>query len=187
MLGLLLALELGVIGSIYDGQIKTDFGYQLKVGKDIYAWGSYENPDFAILGQVGDLETWGYGVGVQHSWGKVVGFLEYGIFDPKAEFKPAVQNEVVNRVLMNDHGERPPFRDTSYRLNQGYGGRVGIGYDLSDHFRVSFAYRFLNIDEDIDAWNGPHGFVDDVPFGDWWQERGTLDLSSAEFGISVRF
>ena len=109
------------------------------------------------------------------------------MFDPSIDTNPLVQHEVVNRVLMNHHGERAPFQETSYRFNHGYGGRTGVAYDMAEYIRLTVRLRYFKPGEDIDAWNGPHGFVDGIAFGGWWQERGTLNLNAAEFGLFVRF
>ena len=189
MLLLLAVLEFGLIGSIYDDQIKTDFGYQLKVGKNIYAWGSYESPRYSILGQpMSNFEIIGYGLGVKKSWGKTSVFLEYGIFDPSVDPNPIVRHEVVNRSLINDFGTPPlVFRESSYDLKKDYGGRIGVGYELTNHLKATFAYRYFNAPEEMDAWTGQRHIIGETDCVCWWQERGTLDLSSVEFGLSIRF
>jgi len=222
-LGLLLLLiassawsevRVGIISSTYTGNndarnVKTSSGLQLKIGGDVgYVWGSLENPGFSIVGQtMGNIEMVGYGLGIQHKWSPVGVFLEFGRFIPGHERgHPIVQNEALSRVLVNHHGNQnrtilalPPrnfqFPHTTYRLDNGYGGRLGLSYDKG-RFQGTIAYRFFAMGERMNAWINSDGSdtepffgspLVDQPTGLWWQEHGTFSMSAIEVGIAIRF
>ena len=185
--------EIGATYSIFDQHIQTVPGWQVKAYRNnVYLWGSYESAGFKKLGQnLTDLDMYGAGLGVQYRQDKIGAFLEFGYFRPEINTRPTIQNEVVIQQLRNDFGTNSPdFNHTRYALSNGYGARLGVKFDVSAHLTATGAYRWLNLDESLDAWEGgpARPIVGQGPdCGCLWQERDTISASAFEFGLFYAF
>lgn len=179
-------VDIGAVYSIFDSQVSSDTGYQVKVGGSAYIWGSYENPRLKVLGQpMGNLNMSGYGVGFRHRWDKWEAFIEYGQFEPQLKVNDVVRDEVVGAQLQKDFGPAPlPFNMASYELDKGHGGRVGVGYLIRPKIKVTASYKALSVGENLDWWDS-ETFAEGCNC--FWQERNRLDLSALEFGLVLTF
>lgn len=178
---------LGVAGS---ERLKDDWGWQARVGGDVYVVGSYEKRAIKMVGQpLAKTDVWGAGLGYRNSDDWFTYFVEIGYFWPDVKLgDEAVVWEAVSRSLINDHGPIP-FRPhhVDYKLEGGWGGRVGIAYQAARHITVSAAYRALKLREGYDVCTGGDPKCKYPVDGLHWQNRKTLDFSGWEFGVWARF
>ena len=113
----------------------------------LYAWGSYEQPkvSFATV-NVSKVKTFGVGGGLRVPFDNgMYAFTELGYYMPSS-------------------GKGV---DVDYDGN--FGGKLGLGYDITENFTVNANYRFLKLD--VDTPN-----VSSVG-----------DMNSINIGVSYRF
>jgi hypothetical protein len=184
-------VEVGVAYATYDSQrVLSEPNLQIRVGGRIYLWGGYENPDLKLVGQsIGDVKMLAGGAGFRHQQGPISFFAEFGLFRPDVTTVPIIRNEAVWTQLRNDHGD-PGWHPTHtvYELEEKYGGRIGVGYDVTDYLKTTVVYRVLRLDEELDACTGSDpkcGFP--VTDGLHWQNRSTLNMSAVELGLFFTF
>lgn len=185
-------IDLSTVHGTYDSErLKSDWGYQIRAGQSMYVWGSYETPALQLVGQnLNSLKLWGIGIGYRHVWDRIQVFGEFGYFDPSISPDDNIRDEAVWRQLRNDHGETDWHpTHTVYDLQHGYGGRLGISYEIAKHLIVSVAYRFLSLNESLDACGGsdPTCAYPVESGNGHWQNRQTLKLGTIEAGIGIRF
>ena len=189
---LALCLSLGVTANSYD-TLEPTYSYNLKAGGPVYAWASYEDQTTRILGQgLSDIGIISAGVGVARDFGKFSVFGEVGYAVLDSTDKDTIRDEIIYTTLVNNHGVRPipsgdPERDpkahTSYSLDNGWVGRLGVSYALTEALSTSLAYRVLSVSEHYELWD-----EDNRAAGKgWWQESHGRDLSAFEFGINYEF
>lgn len=113
----------------------------------LYAWGSYEQPDVTFDNvKVSKVKTFGVGGGLRVPFDNgMYAFTELGYYMPSS-------------------GKGV---DVDYDGN--FGGKLGLGYDITDNFTVNANYRFLKLD--VDTVN-----VSTV-----------ADMNSINIGLSYRF
>lgn len=117
----------------------------------LYAWGSYEQPSVRVLSQnQGDLRMFGVGggwrVGFAENWYALV---EGGYYMPSAS------------------SALEPLR-----YEDDWGGSVGVGYDINEHFTLNGKYRYLKVDQ-------RSGVLD--------LAANRVDMSTYSVGLSYRF
>jgi len=153
-----LMFEIGASADFYDDGIAEDYSIHLKVGsknRPIYLWGSYSDPEVGLLGQrFFTLETAAVGLGAKKDFDDISVFFElgYAFNDPETE-KIGIQQEVIYTYLVGRHNvhNRPvpldldrPYDQTSYQtsyeVEDAFMGRIGIGYQVLDHLKVTAAY-----------------------------------------------
>jgi hypothetical protein len=184
-------VEVGVAYATYDSQrVLSEPNLQLRLGSRVYLWGSYENPDIKLVGQsIGDVKMLAGGLGLRHQQGPLSYFAEFGLFYPEVSTVPLIRDEAVWTQLRNDHGD-PGWhpKHTVYDLEAKYGGRIGVGYALTESVKATVVYRTLRLDEELDACTGSDarcGYP--VTDGLHWQNRSTLNMSSVELGLFFTF
>ena len=103
--------------------------------------------------------------------------------------KVGIRNEIVYTVLVNNHhvqGRPVPVtlgtHKTSYELDNGFVGKVGVGYQYK-HAKVTLAYRFLSVREHYELW----AVARRERGGGYWQESHGRDLSAFELGVWYEF
>jgi opacity protein-like surface antigen len=182
------AIELGATYSVpKTNRMDSDIGYVIKTTDALYGWADYNSNQFRLLGQrMGAMKVYSLGLGLRYDTGKIGFFGEFGYFYPKADPLELIQDEAVARALVNQFGDNH-FDNTNYDLEPSMGGRVGINYRPFKNIEASLSYRFVQFQEELDAWDGtdPEPIVDVSP--NFWQTRGFFDYGGAEFGVMVRF
>ena len=189
----------------------SSYGLQLKVGNDnwpVYGWAGYEGLETRMLGQgVADIEMYTVGIGAEHHWDEFSVFIEGGYAFMDYYGKQNIIDEVVYTHLVTNHNvseTRPvPAADptrpygygdqdpkyhpdntrSSYDIEDEFIGRIGVGYQISKHLKMTASYRFLTPRERImisDTEQVARG-------GGWWQESYARDLSSWEMGFFLTF
>ena len=189
MLECLLCLAVSPYFSTYESTIRSEPGVSVSIGDPLYFSVSYEAPDLKIVGQHVPTKSVGASVGYsQRVSDEFRVFLEAGYYWPSASPLDVVKNEIVEQVLINDHGE-PPFHPAhfEYDLEPGWGGRVGFEIQATKRLSVFGAYRFLKFNEYFGMCNFEEACAWDAT-GDarYWQNRGTRDYSSIQIGFSIR-
>ena len=199
-------LELSVVHQTYDGEgdVRKDspVGFQVRGGLKewpVYLWGSMDNNETGFLGQpFSKNDVLAFGLGARKSIGDfwVFGELGYASVDSSTHLK--IQQEVVYTEIVRNHNvyQRPvpvdltgPYDQvsytTEYTIDDDYMARVGLGWDLGDHFGVTLAYRFFRpetyyniIDTDWQERTGSEGY---------WEENSTTNLDTFELGILWRY
>jgi len=187
LLECLLCLALSPLLNTYDSSIRADgLGVHVAAAAPVYVFGSYEEGHLQIVGQTSRLKIWGAGAGYRTDFGKARVFVEAGRYWPSASADEAVRDEFVEQVLVNDHGD-PGWCPTnfSYRLHNGWGGRVGVGLQMTRRLSAFAAYRFLAVDEDFDMCTGDDPACTYPVDGKHWQNREKRSLSSIQVGITL--
>lgn len=189
MLNCLLCLAFSPFLSTYDSTIKTEPGISVQIGDPIYLSVSYEKPQLQIVGQNVPTKIVGASLGLsQRVSDKTRVFIEGGYYWPSASPLDVVRDEIVEQVLINDHGH-PTFKGGhfDYKLHDGWGGRVGVEFSLSKRLSVFGAYRFLKLGEDFRMCNFEEACVWPVPKGGrFWVNKDTRNYSSIQMGVSIR-
>jgi hypothetical protein len=195
-----LALTVGLNHSQYLDQSYPEQTFKVSLEHEdypVYVWGGYEELGIRILGQgIGDSSISSVGLGARKTIGDffVFGEVGYGFIDEGANH--TIQQEIVYTTLVHNHESewRPvpvnvtrPYDqstyETSWELEDGIMGRLGVGYELGKDFKVTLAYRPFFVKEFIQMWD-----VERRAAGrGWWQEGRNRDLSSFEVGISYTF
>lgn len=197
-----LALSVALGYSQYTGNEAptAEPSFRVQVGsqeKPYYAFGGYESFTPRLLGQgVADVDLFTVGVGARKTLGDFFGFFEigYGVVDEDP--KMTIQQEVVHTALVQRHATSntpPPVNytqpycldcyETSYELDGGLLGEVGIGYRATDQLSLTGSYRAFYVDEHMELWdeeNRANG-------GGWWQETRSRDLSSVVLRVVWEF
>jgi hypothetical protein len=200
------ASELGIFHSTYNERVEfKQPSFIARWGDLKYLWLSYEAPDISLSGQdIGAVDIPAIGVGLKHSFSEKYNvFFEFGYFAPsfdegeastildgvKSHLDSRHANGFILSLLKNDPNFKGPtyFLDADYELKSGFGGRIGGGYNISEHFRATISYRFLNVDEEVDAWIGTCSWPPTSECQRWWRESNQVDLSSFEVGILYKF
>ena len=189
MIECLLCLAISPYFSTYESTIRSEPGFAVSIGSPLYFSVSYEAPDLKIVGQHMPTKTVGASLGYSHSISEKIGvFIEGGYYWPETSPLEVVENEIVEQVLINDHGH-PTFKPThfEYELKPGFGGRVGFDVSLHKHFSVFGAYRFLKLDENYKMCNVEEACVWPVPEGGrFWSNKYARDYSSIQIGFSLK-
>lgn len=199
---LVLSVALGVSQYTEDYPYATESEYTvgLRVGLEdnpLYVWGHYEEPKIRTLGQpMGDSSIISFGLGARKNVGDffVFGELGYGVIDEGA--RETIQQEIVYTDLLRNH--RVDFRpapvrvdrdyqqdsyETLWELDDGFLGKVGVGYQWGD-VGLSVGYRAFYVDEHVELWDEE---TRARPNGGYWQESRSRDLSAWEFKASWTF
>lgn len=188
MLECLFCLAISPYLSTYESTIRSEPGISVSIGDPLYFSVSYEAPDLKIVGQHVPTKSVGASVGYsQRVSDKFRVFLEAGYYWPSTSPLDVVENEIVEQVLINDHGE-VPFHPTyfEYELEPGYGGRVGFEIQATKRLSMFGAYRFLQFNENFRMCNFEEACNWPVPEGgSYWQNRDTRDYSSIQIGFSI--
>lgn len=187
MLECLLCLALSPLLNTYDSSIRADgIGIHLAAAQPAYLWGSWEEGSLQIVGQTQSLEILGAGVGYKADFGSARVFIEGGHYWPSVSTSEAVENEIVEQVLINDHGD-PGWhaKHFDYGLHNGWGGRVGVGLQMTRRLSAFAAYRFLAVNEDFDMCTGSDPGCSYPVDGKHWQNREKRSLSSVQVGITL--
>ena len=196
-----LMFEVGASVDFYEESLPEDYSIHLKLGKKdfpVYMWGSYSEPEAGLLGQrFSKLKTSGIGLGAKKDFDDISVFLElgYAINDPET-VKIGVQQEVVYTYLVGRHNvyNRPvpldligPYDqrsyETSHEVDDAFMGRIGIGYQVFDHLKVTGAYKYHTPNTKYQIWDQARRDAG----GGWWQESGQTNLNSFEFAILYSF
>lgn len=186
-------VEVGPTFNVYDSdRIKSEVGAKASVGKRFYLWGSYEHPRLQLVGQnMGAVELWGAGLGFRHELNdRLELFGEFGYFWPSTDPADNIRDEAVATSLRKDHGEPGlHWEHTVYKLSSDYGARLGLSYAATKRTHLSLAYRYLSLNEALDACTGPDSGCEFPvsPGSSHWQNRKTIKLNSFEIGAGIRF
>ena len=197
---LTLSVALGYSQYTGDEAPTAEPSFRVQVGsqeKPYYAFGGFESFTPRLLGQgVADVDLFSVGVGARKSHGDFFGFLElgYGVVDEDPNM--LIQQEVVHTALVQRHATPntpPPVRytqpycldcyRTSYELDGGLFGELGVGYQHTENVSLTASYRAFYVDEHMELWdeeNRANG-------GGWWQETRSRDLSSFQLRFVYQF
>ena len=189
MIECLLCLAISPFFSTYESTIRSEPGISVALGDPFYVSVSYEAPDLKIVGQNMPTNAVGASVGLsQRVSDKFRLFIEGGYYWPSTSPLDVVENEIVEQVLINDHGH-PTFKPAyfEYELEPGFGGRVGFEVQASKRLSVFGAYRFLKFNESFKMCNFEEACVWPVPEGGrFWSNKDARDYSSIQVGVSLR-
>ena len=180
---------------------EPEYTYKFQVGHEdtpLYLFGGYEDPTVRMLGQgIGVAEIFSLGIGAKKELGDgffVFGEVGYG----KVETEPriVIQQEVVYTELVRNHNvfNRPvpvdlggPYDKNSYEssweLDDGILGAIGVGYQVNEHLSVTGAYRPFYVAEYIHIANPG---AKEAGLG-YWEESRSRDLSSFQLHIAWTF
>jgi len=200
--------EIGYVTSFYEG---NQHGFRAQAGNTswpVYGWVGYEPTELRVLGQgVGDADMVTAGIGASHSWGDFSVFIDFGYAMLDLAVKQNIVDEIVYTDLVNNHNatdSRPiPAADptrphgfggqdlryhpddarTSYDIDNGFLGRVGVGFQVHEHIKLTASYRYLTPKEHLELWD-IHRRAND---GGYWVENREKDLSAFEMGIIITF
>lgn len=185
---LAVCLTIGVTANSYD-DIKPSYAYHVTAGDEVYGWLSYESPTVRMLGQaLSEATMHSAGIGFRYKVKKFSAFLEAGYTVLDNEPNEIIMHEVIYTQLVSNHhvGSRtiPVKQDyrTSYDLEDGYMGRVGVGYQHK-HWKITAAYRVLSVREHYELWDE----ASRAKGGGWWEESHGRDLSAFELGVHYEF
>ena len=184
----LFCLSISPFFSTYDSTIQSEWGAAVAIGDPFYLSVSYENPQLKVVGQNIPTETIGASLGYRHGLTDgVTLFLEGGYYWPETSPLDIVENEIVEQVLINDHG-KPSFEPEHFRyeLEPGFGGRIGLDLQISKRFSVFGAYRFLKLNEKFQMCNFEEACVWPVPEGGrFWSNKDARNYSSIQVGFTL--
>jgi hypothetical protein len=192
---------------VYDNS-KTEPSVRFRLGthdQPFYLFAGYDSNEHRLLGQpLGNFEILSGGFGVYHTFDKVRVFAELGYGEVDVSVKQFVQDEIIPTKLEARHttpstpppADRPlregnfqglPANDsyTSYEIDGGFLGRVGVEWQVLKHVRVSASYRYMTGEEHYEWWDDSKRFGEH--FQGWWQDTNAVDLSAWEAGIVVNF
>lgn len=170
-------------------------GLQVRAGVQewpVYAVFGYEEFAPSMLGQdVGDIEGLSVGLGVSQEIHGIEIFLEagYSFLDLNAGFDSTTEEFTYTRLVGNHNVYARPVPVTPYDYEYEYSVedapffRVGLGYQVFDHLKVSMAYRWLKPDEHIAIWD-TYRRANDLGY---WREDTTVDYSALEFTVWVNW
>jgi hypothetical protein len=202
-----LDLAVGKVYSQYSDTAKSDAEWALKVGLDefpVYIFAGYEEPGSSVLGQdLGANEIVSVGLGARFQWKPNVRvFIEFGYASVDHKAYPETVDEVAYSYLVKQHAavgqnangdwtsRRIPVSgnaygeyDTEYSLDDGFLGRIGVGYNLHNNIMVTASYKVLVIDEYIALKD--QEVIQDT--GGWWEEHNTRDFNAFEIGLFLTY
>jgi hypothetical protein len=202
-----LMLEAGVTQSFYDDDSKParlnddadapKNGLVLKAGWGdfpVYGVISYESMSIALVGQThAKPDIFTFGIGARKQWDKFSVFLETGYADVTANAQRSpydTVSEVAYTSLVGTHNVydkpvpvNPRDYEASYSLDGGPFARLGVGYQLWNHVKLTAAYRWLSVDEEIAIWD-TYRRENDLGY---WREDGTKELHSVEVSLLYTF
>ena len=198
-------VEVGVYTSFYEPtEVRTDspVGFVVRGGLKefpVYLWGSFDDNESGFLGQpFSKNEVMAFGFGARKTWGDFWGVVELGYASIDSSTHLKIQQEVVYTQIVQNHNvyQRPvpvdltgPYDQesytTEYELDDDFVAKVGVGYDLSEHWSVTATYRFLRpetyyniIDTDWQERTGSDGY---------WEEHTTTNLDAFEIGVLWKY
>ena len=189
-----LAITVALGHSSYLDQSNPEFHFRFEVAKEdkpAYLWAQHEELKTRILGQsIGKSSILSLGVGARKSFGDFFVFGEVGWGFIEQGAKAGVQHEVVYTELVGHHNvfpRVPPVNphdyETSWDLDDGVLGAVGIGYQWSDHWSTSWAWRPFFVKEEIVMWDVERR----ARGGGYWVESRSRDLSSFQLDLKYTF
>jgi len=163
--------------------------------KYAYLWGSWEQTELRLTGQrAGDIALYGVGLG-----GKVMVlkpfsiFLEVGYYIPSSELEDnamTYREGVYYKWLktLTDCGlphYASQFTRYTYKLKPGFGGSIGLELNQQIYkmlyINLFGAYRFLNLNEDWDAYDPDKQIHNRI------QTKEKRDFSGGIFGVGVTY
>jgi len=179
---------------------EPEYTYKFQVGHEdypVYVFGGYEDPTVRMLGQgVGTAEIYSLGLGARKDVGDFFVFGEIGYGKIEQEPRLGIQQETVYTELVGRHNvyNRPvpvdlggPYDQTSYEssweLDDGILGAIGVGYQINPHLSVTGAYRPFYVAEYISIANPG---AKEAGLG-YWEEHRSRDLSSFQFHVLFTF
>ena len=160
----------------------------------VYLWGSLDSNETGLLGQpFSRNDILGFGLGVRKSWGDFSGFVELGYADVDQSTHEVIQQEVVYTQLVGNHNvyNRPvpvvlggrydqTSYDTRYDIKGGLMGRVGVAYELREHWSVTVAYRYF---EPEVYYSITGQSIARENFTATWEENTKVDMNAIELGV----
>jgi hypothetical protein len=201
-----LMLELGLTQSFYEGEhdpasVSSDdmipkLGYIARAGWGdfpVYAVLSYESTENSLRGQnVSNPDVLTFGAGTKVELGKFSIFLEAGYADVTTNANNTggydVVEEVVYTHLVSRHyvpgrpipvDTRQGAYESSYELDSGPFARIGVGYQLWPHVRLTGSYRFLKVDSQMAIWDTERR----ANGNGYWREDGQADFNAFEVSL----
>lgn len=190
MLECLLCLVLSPHLNTYESTIRTEPGIHVAVADPLYLWGSYEAPDLRLVGQYMPAKVAGGGLGYRLKFERAAIFVEAGYYWPEVNPLEVVKDEVVEQILINDHGDPGWHADTFiYKLSAGWGGRIGVDVEVTSRTSVWAAYRFLQFNEHVAMCEGTERckWPDTTNAGlRHWVNADTQSFSSLQVGVSLK-
>jgi opacity protein-like surface antigen len=201
-----LALQLGIsanqqIGAESELDYRETVGVSLSLGSTeapLYGWGSLSKGKHYILGQpTSSAYTAGLGLGYQYDFNDTFYVkLEAGVGYPHIDSNKSIQQEAVYTYLVRRHNvpSRPipvnplyPYDQESYEttweLDYGFMGRVGLGINATESWRVELSYKYFNPKGLLEIYDQE---LRDAG-GGWWQEYASVNMNAVEFGIRYEF
>lgn len=156
-------LEIGPTYSTYKGDLRSDWGAQMKVfvyDDWLFISSGFEETRLTKVGQTtGKTNIYNIGVGARYPitnridlWGD---FSYYNL--NRKPYADNVDAEIVGRLLINDHGT-PKWKAEHYVYkleSDNLGPRLGITFKAAKHFDVWIAGRFLSFSEKVSMCTGP--------------------------------
>ena len=198
---LTLSLALGYNQYTDEQGPEPEYSFKVQVGHvdtPLYLFGGWEDPTVRMLGQgIGKAEIFSVGVGAKKELGDgffVFGEVGYGKIEQ--EHRLRIQQEVVYTELVGNHNvyKRPvpvtltgPYDqdsyETSWELDDGILGAIGVGYQFNPHLSLTGAYRPFYVAEYIHMANPG---AKEAGKG-YWEEHRSRDLSTFQFHIVYIF
>jgi hypothetical protein len=202
-----LDLAVGKVYSQYSDTAKSEHEWAIKVGLDefpVYIFAGYEEPGSSVLGQdLGANEIVSVGLGARfHLVENVRVFIEFGYASVDHTSNPEIVDEVAYSYLVKQHAavgqnargqwtsRRVPVSggpyddyDTEYSLDDGFLGRIGVGYNLHNNIMVTASYKVLVVDEYIALKD--QEVIQNT--GGWWEEHNTRDFNAFEIGLFLTY
>jgi opacity protein-like surface antigen len=188
-------IEVGPLYNFYTGDVDSNVaGVKLNLGvkdRPLYVWSSYEqdlNP--TVNGtSMGDVSILGVGLGVRKNWDKFSIFIEggYGMVDYSPDqnaidntaYDYLVANHAAGTRLIPTKCPEPECYVSTNDYDNGWMGRVGAGYDIMDHVRLTAAYRWMEAEHYIAIWDEER-YANDKGY---WHEPKTQDFGAFELGV----
>ena len=187
MLECLLCLALSPYFSGYTGDIDGDFGIHVALGDPLYLWGSYEQPEYRILGQdMNRLKLPGAGIGYRTAGEKWRVAFEVGYWWPDVNPDENIKDEIVYVALVGSFGP-PPFAPEHfvYSVDNALGGRLAVSYRMSKRLSVFAAARKLSIKQKFSMCDGPDPECEYPVEGNQWIMFRNLPATSIQLGLTV--
>ena len=187
MLECLFCIAISPYWNTFNEGVHSEWGGQIALGAPFYASVSYDEANVREVGQYLPIDLYGAQVGYRKDWF----FIEAGYYWPEAKPLQVVEDEIVEQVLVNDHGEPNNWsrkdRHYEYNIKSGMGGRIGADFEINDHLSVLAAYRFLVLEESYKMCNAPENCTYPVPKGGrYWVNSEARNLSGFQIGFSLR-
>jgi hypothetical protein len=188
MLECLFCFALSPLFAGYTGDIDGDFGIHVAMGDPIYLWGSYERPEYRIVGQdMNRLQIPGVGIGYRAGDGKWKVSFEAGYFYPSVDPDENIKDEIVGVALVGSFGS-PGWKPDhyAYSVRKALGGRVAASYEVSDTVDVFVAARKLSIRQRFSFCTGDDPVCEyPVETGQHWLMFRNLPATSIQLGFTI--